>query len=530
MRTPARMLEFLAVASVKTGVVLWGGEDRAYGMKRARRLALPAVLILVLGICLLAPLLEPGLARAGLEETRGARGSAAPEAGRPNILFILTDDQDAASVSEMPNVGSKLAAEGTTFERAFVTTALCCPSRSSILRGQYAHGHGIWTNKAPDGGFERFRGLGREDSTVATWLDGAGYHTGYMGKYLNEYGTFGNPTRHIPPGWDRWVGYEGEPNQQLLEGAFKVNDQGRVDRIETDNVHDTDFLARKAEAYIKNRSAENPWFLAVGTNAPHEPADASTRNDGLYAGRDMPESFAFNEADTSDKASIWRDNARLPEKCPPGRQEEPELQCVREATEHWRDRMESLQDVDDMVGRLVAALEEKGFLKNTYIVYTSDNGFALYDNRVFSKGAPYENSHGVPLIVRGPGVPAGASDDRLVANMDLAPTFASWAGTPTPPFVDGRSLVPLFKDSEAPWRTRLLFEHRLGDHVYDAVRTSSDEVFIRYPRTGETEYYDLAEDPYQLEAEASGPPKLEAHLQGLKGCSGEACREVDGGP
>ena len=496
--------------------------------------ALLAVLFLLLGVCLPASRLETDLAQAPLDGSSPGPGSDAGRQGPrtpPNILFILTDDQDVASVAEMPNVRSLLAAEGTSFDRAFVTTALCCPSRSSILRGQYSHNHRIWTTREPYGGFGRFRDLGLEESTVATWLDGAGYHTGYMGKYLNEYGSFDEPTRHIPPGWDRWVGYEGGPTAQLLDGAFKVNNQGEVDRVSTGALHDTDYLAREAAAYIRNRSGENPWFLTVGTNAPHEPADASERNDGTYAGEAMPKGPAFNEADVSDKASPWRDNPRLPKECPKDYREKVQVQCLREAIEHWRDRMESLQDVDDMVGRLVATLREEGALENTYIVFSSDNGFAMYDNRVFSKGVPYENSHGVPLIVRGPGVPAGRTDSRLVANIDLAPTLAEWAGAQTPPFVDGRSLVPVLSDPEAPWRTRLLFEHRLGNNAYDAIRTSSDEVFIKYPRTGETEYYDLKKDPYQLDGKAEAPPqKLKTQLQILKDCAAAECREADGGP
>jgi arylsulfatase A-like enzyme len=496
---------------------------------------LPVFLLLVFGVCLPASRLDPGLAQTSPGQTRAAREAPAaepsPDRDHPNILFILTDDQDVGSVAEMPNVRSLLAAEGTSFDRAFVTTALCCPSRSSILRGQYSHNHRIWTTREPLGGFGRFEELDLGESTVATWLDGAGYHTGYMGKYLNEYGSFDEPTKHIPPGWDRWVGYEGAPNQQLLDGAFKVNDGGDVDRVDTSALHDTDYLAREAEAYIRNRSTQNPWFLAVGTNAPHEPAEASKRNDGTYAGRAMPRGPAFNEADVSDKASPWRDNPRLPRECPRGYREKSQAQCLREATEHWRDRMESLQDVDDMVGRLVAALRDEGFLENTYIVFTSDNGFALYDNRVFSKGAHYEGSHGVPMIVRGPGVSAGRTDGRLVANIDLAPTFADWAGAETPSFVDGRSLVPVLSEPEAPWRKRLLFEHRLGGNAYDAIRTSSHQVYIEYPRTDETEYYDLKRDPYQIDGEAKSPPlDLGRQLRGLKECTGAGCRGVDGGP
>ena len=224
-----------------------GAADAAHGVKGVLGGIAVAVLLLALGVCLPASRLETDLVQAPVDRSSPQTG---PDAGTrdprtpPNILFILTDDQDVASVSEMPNVRSLLAAEGTSFERAFVTTALCCPSRSSILRGQYAHNHGIWTTREPDGGFRRFEELGLGESTIATWLDGAGYHTGYMGKYLNEYGSFDEPIKHVPPGWDRWVGYEGGPQEQLRNGSFKVNDQGEAERLDTGAVHDTDYLAR----------------------------------------------------------------------------------------------------------------------------------------------------------------------------------------------------------------------------------------------------------------------------------------------
>jgi arylsulfatase A-like enzyme len=134
------------------------------------------------------------------------------------------------------------------------------------------------------------------------------------------------------------------------------------------------------------------------------------------------------------------------------------------------------------------------------------------------------------MIVRGPGVPASRIDDHLVANLDLAPTFAAWAGAGTPAFVDGRDVTTLLKDPAAPWRTRLLFEHYLGEHDYDAVRTAGDRVYIEYPRADDTEYYDLAKDPYQLEARNTSPAALEAQLRRLKNCAGAGCRGADGGP
>jgi N-acetylglucosamine-6-sulfatase len=449
---------------------------------------------------------------------------------KPNILLVLTDDQDVDSLSEMPNVRSLLADRGTIFSQYFVTTALCCPSRASILRSQYTHNHGVWSTAYPVGGFERFRELGYEYSTVATWLDGAGYVTGYMGKYLNEYGSYSKPTTHIPPGWDRWIGYQGGYNAQKVNSSFKVNNQGEIDTIDTETLHDTDYFARKAEAFIRNRKANTPWFLVVSTNAAHAPFLASKRNDGAYTGRTMPRTPNFNEADVSDKASVWQKKPLLTDECPSDYQTQRYLQCIPEADELWRDRMESLQDVDEMVVRLDRALGDKGFMENTYVIYPSDNGWGMYKNRIYSKGAPYERSQGVPFIVRGPGVTPGYVDERLVANIDLAPTFAEWAGAQTPDFLDGRSFAPLLGDPAklAPWRTRLLFEWRISSNEYRVVRTHSGQVYVEYPRTGEAEYYDLTTDPYQLDGKAqTPPPELKMPLEDLANCSGEGCRAAD---
>jgi arylsulfatase A-like enzyme len=191
--------------------------------------------------------------------------------------------------------------------------------------------------------------------------------------------------------------------------------------------------------------------------------------------------------------------------------------------------MESLRDVDDMIAELLAALRDEGFMRHTYVILTSDNGFELYQNRVYSKGSPYEPSQRVPFIIRGPGVSKDRVDHHLVANIDLAPTFAQWAEARTPDFVDGRSLVPILDNPNSPWRTRLLFEHHFGTQSFEAIRTSADQVYIKYPITHETEYYDLDKDPYQLDGQAeTPPPQLDEQLKDLMRCSGASCRVADG--
>lgn len=128
-----------------------------------------------------------------------AESNFAQTPSRPNILFVLTDDMRADDLRYMPKTRNLLANRGVEFKNAFVTRSLCCPSRATIFRGQYAHNHRVWVNVPPMGGFQRFRELGREKSTIATWLDDAGYDTVLIGKYLNSY----DDTTHVPPGWDR---------------------------------------------------------------------------------------------------------------------------------------------------------------------------------------------------------------------------------------------------------------------------------------------------------------------------------------
>jgi arylsulfatase A-like enzyme len=448
-------------------------------------------------------------------------------ANAPNILFILTDDQDTESLARMGNVQKLIVDQGTSFSNAFATTSLCCPSRVSFLRGQYAHNHGVLANETTmsvQGGYQGFRELGLQDSTVATWLDDARYDTFYAGKFLNGY----EDTSYVPHGWDEWYAFSGHPHRN----NYAVNENGELKTYAQDQRHETYYLRDKAEAFVRDHAEGGaPWFAVVATHAPHNPQTTAPEFRHSYDDTNMPTSPSFNEADVGDKPGWIRARPRLDSRCST---EEGNPDCNREIMDIWRAQQEALMSVDVMVKDLVRALEETDQMERTYVVFASDNGFVLYQHRLYSKGFPYEETQGIPFVVRGPGVRQGVVSHELVANIDLAPTIAAWAGVQAPEYVDGRSLVPVLEGTQTLWRRWLLFEHFLSGHPYVGVRTAGGESYIEY-ETGEKEYYDLAADPWQLQSAHADPENAErlatlsATLSDLKGCQRAGCRTADGG-
>jgi N-acetylglucosamine-6-sulfatase len=460
-----------------------------------------------------------GMLLFGMLSTTSSLPVQAQETARPNILFILTDDQDPDSLGRMDKLQNRLRSDGVRFPHAFVTTPSCCPSRATFLRGQYAHNHGILTENPPKGGWKRFRSTGREHSTVATWLNAAGYTTGLMGKYLNGYGDR-HVTTYVPPGWDRWWGWQGGYNE--FGDQYKVNEDGKIKTYNRNELHDTDYLSRRAEGFVRaQRDERRPWFLVVATNAPHSPVFVPNRHRNLFSKAKMPKPPSFNERDVSDKPSWVRRLPRLGSK------------GVSEAQKYWRERQRALQSVDDLVGNVVAALADTNQLNDTYVVFASDNGYLLYRHRVKSKGAPYEESIGVPLIVRGPGVAHGEVRTQIVANTDWAPTIANWAGVKPPEFVDGTSFSGVLRANPPAWRKRLLIEWFHSDRAFRGVRTSDNRTYVRYEKTGEGELYGLDADPYQLRnvyrsANPDSIAQLEDQLRALSSCEREECSAAEG--
>ena len=476
--------------------------------------------------------------------------------GRPNILFVLTDDLDYASTQKMPQITSLVAQEGLSFEEAFVSHPVCCPSRATILTGLYDHNHHVLGNGPPRGGFQKFVSEGHEENTIAVHLqEEGGYRTAFFGKYLNQYPNQDEPT-HVPPGWDEWYAKmavleeDGDRDDQRLYD-YEINENGEVVSYgsEEEDFY-TDVLSRQATDFIRRAAPEEqPFFAYIAPTAPHPPATPAQRHKGAFADEEAPRPPSFNEEDVSDKPSGIRSRDPLSE------------EDLSEIDERYQNRLESMLAVDEMVASLIRELEAAGELENTYIFFSSDNGFEQGEHRIpGGKDRPYEESAHVPLFVRGPGIAAGSKVEQLVLNTDFAPTFADLAKVE---FVaDGRSLVPLLlrgEDGEASsssWRSSILLEKlRVEDNednaeetkgkakgkakgdpegpYWEAIRTDTHK-YVEYDN-GDVELYDLQNDPYELESihQSADPALVEdlkARLEALKSCSGEGCREAENAP
>ncbi|MFG1705230.1 sulfatase [Nonomuraea sp. M3C6] len=461
-----------------------------------------------------------------------AEPTMAEGVSRPNIVLIAADDLETGTLQYFPNITQELVRQGASFDRFFVANSWCCPSRASILRSQYVHSHGVMTNTAPEGGFDRFHALGLERSTVGTWMQQAGYRTGLMGKYLNHYPGATAEETFVPPGWNEWD----VPVRDLYEEyGYRLNQNGALyDYGWSEEDYLSDVLAGKAHDFIAG--SQEPFFLYLAPIGPHNPANPAVRHVGAFPTAMAPRTPSFNQDDVSDEPLWLRTRPKILQ---PG---------LDEVDERYRARLRAMLGVDDLVGSVVQALRESGKLDNTYIFFTSDNGFHLGTHRLRQgKTTPFEEAIKVPLVVRGPGIRPGSTIGQLGASVDLAPTIAALGGATAPPFAEGRSLVPLLKGSPpvkgkppAPWRRNVLVEFRRPTNrgsaaqtpvpAYQALRTER-YAYVRY-ETGETQLYDLTSDPYQLYnlAENADPAllvDLEQRLQAMMACSGANCREAD---
>ena len=473
----------------------------------------------------------------------GATAATPPLAGaqataKPNIIVLLTDDQESRSMRVMKTVGKEMKRKGVTMKRYFDNFPLCCPSRSTLLTGQYAHNHHVLSNSPPDGGYGVFNEL-HGDNYLPLWLQAAGYRTSYVGKYENGYAEpdeYGTVPSDVPRGWDDWHVLAPSRAQYF---NYTLNQNGTLRQYTSaEEDYSTDVFTKKAKRWIRaNAKASTPFYLELGYAAPHgggggdpgrscnRAAVPAPRDLGTLKGKfrnTLPPSF--NEADVTDKPSTVAEKTLLTE----GQ--------VSDTLRKRRCAWESLLGVDDSVGKLLAEIRRDGIRKNTYVFFLSDNGFLRGEHRIRdNKRYLYEESARVPFIARGPGIPHGQSSEDMVVNADLTSTVLDLANASPGLEQDGQSLMPSLLDPKLEHGRAILLEAYAGEQIL-GVRTSrylyTEWDGDKNPLLPERELYDMYADPNQLNNLAGDPAyqpvvnQLGKELDQLIDCAGASCRGV----
>jgi arylsulfatase A-like enzyme len=500
----------------------------------------------VTGALLLAALLALTVALAP-GATAAKKKHKKPKPPRPNIVLIMDDDQNVEMQRFLTKTNAAIGGQGVTFDNSFVNYSLCCPSRSTMLTGQYAHNHGVRSNTLPTGGYSRLAPT--LANTLPVWLQRAGYYTAHIGKFLNGYGTTA-PDTEVPPGWNEWYGSLDNPDSftggTYTAYGYTLNENGQIVHygstpdVVDPSTYQTDVYSQKAADFIRRAApSRQPFYLSLAPRDPHGesgacscvPANnprAAPRYEGSLNGLSAPRDPSFNEGDVSDKPADIRN---LPPLTP------TQIANVDSA---YRARAESLLGVDDLVQNVVSTLAATGELNNTVLMFTSDNGFFHGEHRVpRGKVRLYEPSIRVPLLIRAPGIPKGVHRGQPVSNVDLAPTILDFARATAGRVQDGMSLVPLMKDRR-DYPGRALDEEAFfntSDPTEDPEDPPLNYVGVRTDRylyaqhgSGEQELYDLRADPFELQNQTGNPvyapaqAALRSLLSGEARCAGKTCR------
>ena len=567
------------------------------GGAATRLVAALAVCALVIGLVLLAT-----------DDARAARAKAS-ELQKPSFVVIQTDDQTLEELYDgvrmlngneefaMPNTLQMLGEQGVTFTRYYTPYSLCAPSRVSLLTGRYAHNNHVQGNVPPNGGWTGFQSRLAYSHNLATWLQGAGYRTIHIGKILNGYGDAPySPGTEVPPGWSSWhtilnsdtnhfaYGYLLN-NNGVVEGPYgdsgswETREYGAIDDAGCPYAplngqpcyYETDKFNALATEELAATSPEQPFYMQVDYTSPHgdfrKPAgpQPATRDIGRFSGAPLPVGRAegFNEGNVNDKPRFIREAPYL------------SAQEIHTYRVYYQNCLNALVSVDEGVKQILDQLTALGRINNTYVLFTSDNGFFFGQHRlVGGKFLAYEPSTHLPLIIRGPGIEPNTHSGQLVNTPDIAPTILELAGVKPDKSIDGVSMVPFMKDPSLRTRRPLLFESFVETNDVEqnggastgettskgsprgrlalkgaprqGAAAHASEVappknyygirlgpykYIEWP-DGEKELYDINKDPYELNNivrdKNYAPIRAFLHneLVRLEECSGRTCQEV----
>jgi len=513
---------------------------------------------------------------------------------KPSFVVVQVDDATldqlyaslnvgGIEVQAMPYTLSLIANRGVTFNRYYVPYPLCCPSRTSLLTGRYSHNNNVRGNVPPNGGFTGFKARQAYSHNLAPWLQAAGYRTIHIGKFLNGYGDEPfDEGKDVPPGWSAWhtvlradtnhyfYGYTLNNNGVLDgpygdPGSWETREYGERDDFGCPSAplngkpcfYETDTFNTMAYQELTQTSPEQPFYLQLDYTAPHgdfrRPAgpEPALRHYNTFAGAPYPHgrSEGFNEGNVNDKPRFIREAPYL------------SLNEIHTYRVYYQKALESLRSVDEGVKLIVDTLGGMHRLRNTYIIFTSDNGFFYGEHRLTGgKFLAYEPATHLPLLIRGPGIKPGTSTGELAANIDIAPTVLELAGAEADKSIDGRSLVPYMRDPSLRSRRPILFEsfvetadveangeptaqrarRNTGPKAtasivappkdYEGIRLGPYK-YIEWP-DGEKELYDITKDPNELNNVVRVPNLspirafLHAQLVRLETCVGRTCQEV----
>jgi arylsulfatase A-like enzyme len=407
----------------------------------------------------------------------------------------------------MPYLKSRMKRSGgwDRFDRAFINNPTCCPSRATILTGQWSHHTGVETT----GGAPKFPDV----DTIATRLHGAGYRTGFVGKYhLGNAAGKGSPT-YIPPGWDYFIDHKADSKPYY---DYTLNDNGTlVPYGSAPQDYSTDVLRDKALAFLNGNTGAQPFLLVFAPRAPHDNYTAAPRDVGHYAHAPVVHKPDFNEPDMSDKPAWWRN-------VPPRK--------AQSADGARRKAWDTGLALDDAVKAVDRKLRETRLSANTVVMYMTDNAVAFGEHRWGNKRCLYEECVRTPLLVKFGDTRGHHRFPQVVGNEDLAATFADLAGTSPPDHGDGQSFAPMLRTGKTPagWNDEVLL--RSANPTKDpkqppnawGIRTRRFK-YIETVDSGEVELYDLRKDPYELSNVANQPKyaaiqsQLAARLAALHG-------------